>query len=235
MRPYGWGHFGATNGIDTGDRIEIHMAGPPNHSFTLFDENTGREGYVLDANCIAWMFNMSVDPDVILDIMKFIPEVVWHSGIQSTPLEKLYDTVLECFEQSSGHPVVSSKCREKAYVSAKALLHVTIHRKCMGGTESDKEALDSISRRHQFIGSWHYEGDSDLESALGMMDRIFRPDNPGQMNWHKSSLSVPHHTWLAQVLLYHTWASSRKATLYPTMSESSFFTPPHNTHSHLRS
>ena len=176
------------------------MVGPFDPHPVLLGEGTQRD-FVLDANCIAWMFEMSADADVILDIMKFIPEVVWHTGIKNTPLENLYDTVLECFDSSSERPVVALKFRNKAYLSAKALLHIAIHRKCMG---ADNVVFDSISRRHpQNIGSEDYDGHSDLGSTLGMVDRVFRPGHLGPMDWDKFSFSVPHHTWLAQILSYH--------------------------------
>jgi len=46
------------------------------------------------------MFEMSMDADVIMAIMRFIPEVVWHASIRTTPLEKLYDTVLDPFSNN---------------------------------------------------------------------------------------------------------------------------------------
>ena len=70
---------------------------------------------MLDLKCVAWMFKMSTDPDVIPDIMKFIPEIVWHSVVRTTPLEKHYDTFLECVDYSSGsRPVVLSKFKNEA-------------------------------------------------------------------------------------------------------------------------
>ena len=54
---------------------------------------------------------MSIDADIILAIMKFFPEFVWRSAIRAIPLEKL---------------------KNKAYLSAKALLRLVIQRKCIG-------------------------------------------------------------------------------------------------------
>ena len=138
---------------DENENDQLTTVGPP----VLVDQEPDWEGYVLDSKGIAWMFKMSMDPDVILAIVKFIPKIVWHNDIQTTPLEKLYDTTLECIDNSSGSPVVAPKFRDKAYLSAKALVHLGIQRKCMGN-ESDVAVFASISRRHTSIGSGHYGG-----------------------------------------------------------------------------
>jgi len=214
------GRFGTFDGSSFGDHIELPMAGAPNQPPPLFNKETDWNGYVLDSNCIAWMFEMSMDADVIMAIMRFIPEVVWHDGIQVTPLERLYDTVLKCFNRSSGHPVVIPRLRNKAYLSAKALLHLTIQRKCIGD-ESDKAMFKSIMNRHPVMGSKHYEDDSDLESTLGIIDRIFGDFEP--MYWENFSFTIP--TTLGWVTYSFTvlGTSSGKANLCLTTSRSSFF------------
>ena len=188
-----------SDGNNGNEDIRLTMVGPPHHPAALVNQEHDWEGYVLDSKCIAWMFKMSTDPDVILEIIKFIPEIIWHSDIKTTPLERLYDIVLECFDHSSGSPVVTSKCRNKAYISAKALVHLGIQRKCMGN-ESDAAVFASISSWHAIIGSGHYEGDSDLEHALGMVDRVFGAGNPTPMRWDKFSFTDSHHAWMAHIL-----------------------------------
>ena len=54
-----------------------------------FNKETGRSGYVLDSDCIAWMFEVSIDSDVIMAITRFIPEVIWRAGTRTIPLEWL--------------------------------------------------------------------------------------------------------------------------------------------------
>ena len=196
---------------------QLATVGSPRPPHEPVDHDPDWEGYVLDSKCIAWMFEMSMDPDVILDIMKFIPEIIWHSGIQVTPLEKLYDTVLECFDHSSGSPVITSKFRNKAYLSAKALVHLGIQRKRMNG--SDAHAFASISRRHTFIGSRHYGEDSDLEYTLGMIDRVFGAGNPTPMRWGEFSFTDPHHAWMARILFYRAWYTLAHGHLPDDISE----------------
>ena len=202
-KPLGFSTVGNTFDWNIGDHIELAMAGTQD---PLFNKETDWHGYVLDSNCIAWMFEMSMDADVILAIMKFIPEVVWHSDIKTIPLERLYETVLDCFDRSSGNYAVIPKLRTKAYLSAKALLHLTIQRKCIGN-ESDKEVFSSISRHYLSIGTQSYEGDPDLGSTLAIIDRIF--GDYEEMDWKSFEFSVPHHSWMGHILLYRAWDLTR--------------------------
>jgi len=157
------------------------------------------------------MFEMSMDTDIIMAIMRFVPEVVWHASIRTTPLERLYDTVLECFDRSSGRPVVIPKLRNKAYFSAKALLHLAIQRKCIGH-ESDKAVFKAISNRHPVMGR-HYEGNSDVESTLGIIDRVFSDFEP--MYLQNFTFSIPHHAWMGHILLYCALDVLRKGEALP--------------------
>ena len=193
----------ALSGID--DHIELPIAIPSDRLPPFFDK-ADAGGYVLDSKCIAWMFEKSTDADVIMAIMRFIPEVIWHVDIRTTPLERLYDTVLECFDHSSGRPVVSSRFKNKAYFSARALLHIAIQRKCIGNA-SDEDVFKSISDRHLTMGSGHDEElHADLESTLGIVDRIFAGDrNYNILPWQNFSFTVPHHTWMGHILLYRAW------------------------------
>ena len=202
--------FGALNVNSSNDHIELPMANTPNKPPPLFNEDTDWNGYVVDSNCIARLFEM--DAAATTAITKFIPEVVWHAGIRTAPLERLYDTVLECFDGSSGRPVATPKLRDQAYLGAKALLHLAIQRKCVGN-ESDKAMLECISHRHPTMGSEHYEGDSDLESTLGIIDCVFGVFQP--IPWQDFSFTVPHHAWMGHILLYRAWDVIRKGEPLP--------------------
>ena len=210
---HGLGRFGMLYGKNIGDQIELPMVGQ-DQSPRLFDKETDWDGYVLDSNCIAWMFKMSMDSDVIMAIMRFIPDVVWHAGIRTTPLERLYGAVLECFDFSNGRPAVIPRLRDKAYLSAKALLHLAIQRQCIDD-KSDKKPLESISTRYRIMGPMYYEGgsESDLESTLGIIDRVFGKSEP--MDWKNFSFTVPHHTWMAHILLYRAWDVVKKGEPLP--------------------
>ena len=208
--PYGLGTYNPIIGGGSSDHIELPIVGPANPPPLLFDKETW-DGYVLDSKCIAWMFEKSMDADVIMAIMRFIPEVVWHADIHSIPLEMLYDTVVECFDRSTGRPLVIPKLQNKAYLSAKALLHLAIQRKCIG-RESDEAIFRSISRRHQVI-SKYCKGNPDLESTLGIVDRVFGSSE--HMSWEDLSFSAPHHAWMAHILLYRAWNALENRDPFP--------------------
>ena len=173
-----------------------------------------RAGYVLDSNCVAWMLETSTDPDAILHIMKFIPEIIWHDGIHATPLEKLYDTVLECFDHSSERPVLIPKFKNKAYLSAKALLHLGIQRKCIGN-ESDMTLFDYISHRHQTLGPMSSPEDPDLDYTLCMVDRVFRHRDFEPMDLEEFSFTSPHYAWMVRILPYRAWCFIKNGETLP--------------------
>ena len=110
--------------------------------------------------------------------------------------------------------MVISKLRDKAYLSAKALVHLTIQRKCIGD-ESDEAVFESISNRHLAMGSKHYKGDPDLESTLGITDRVFGVSVPEPMRWEKFSFSGEHHAWMGHILLYRAWDTIRRGKPLP--------------------
>ena len=214
-RSYPLNRLGASDRVNAG-HTEVPMAAtfdqPP-----FFDKEVDVGGYVLDSKCIAWMFDKSTDADVFMAIMRFIPEVVWYADIRTTPLERLYDTVLECFDPSSGHPVVPPKLRNKAYLSARALLHLAIQRKCIDNA-SDEGVFKAISDKYKIMGSEDYKGDADLESTLGILDRVFgddrfRPFKP--IPWQDFSFDVSHHAWMGHVLRYRAWDASRRGEPLP--------------------
>jgi hypothetical protein len=169
-------------------------------------------GYLLDSNCITWMFEMPMDVDVTMAIARVIPEIVWHSGIRATPLEKVYDTLLECFNHSSGNPRLRPEFREKTYLYAKALLHMGIQQKCIG-SQSGNIVFESISDRHQIVGSINCGKDWDLKSTLCMIDRVFDVSTP--MEWDRFSFTTQHHTWMGHILLYRACDAIDKGDSLP--------------------
>ena len=208
--------FGAPAGNNLDQAPPVAIVDPPHPPPVLFGDESDKKDYMLDSNCIAWMFERSMDPDVILDIMKFIPEIIWHTGIHNTPLEKLYDTVLECFDNSTGSLIVAPKFRDKAYLSAKAFLHLAIQRKYMGDG-SDTDVFDVISLRHQqYVGSKYYESDADLDSTLAMIDHVFANANSKAIPWQDFFFTSPHHTWMSRILLCYAWGALKGGSPLPT-------------------
>jgi len=171
---------------------------------TLFKKDTDWHDYVLDSDCIAWMFKMSTDADVIKAIIRFIPEVVWHADIRAIPLERIYDTVVECLDRSSGHPIVIKKFRDEAYLSAKALVHLAIQRKCIGDESDNFRAISAKhSTMHSTMSSQDLDHDADLTSTLGMIDCVFGNCEP--IGWQGLSFTPTHHAWMGHILLCRAW------------------------------
>ena len=200
-----------STGNSSVDHVGLTIINSSDQLSPLFSKDADWESYVLDSNCIAWMFEMCTDPDFIVAIMKFIPDVVWHAGIRAVPLEELYDTLVGCFDCSSGSQVLIPKLKDKAYLSAKALLHLTIQYKCIGS--GSNKLLESISRRHFAMKPAPQTDNSDLESTLGIIDRIFGNSQP--MSWQGFSFSTPHHIWMGHILVYHAWEALKNSNPLP--------------------
>ena len=204
--PWGLGRYDAADENSFGDHFELGMTRPSSQSAPIFKQKPDWDGYVLDSNCITWMLEMPVGTDAAMVIARFIPGIVWHADVRAVPLERLYGTVLECFDRSK------PAFRDRAYLSAKALLHLGIQRKCIGG-ESEEAAFRSILNRHKIMGYRRSKGDSDLESTLGIIDRVFGSFGP--MDWHNFLFTVPHHSWMGHILLYRAWYFLREGESLP--------------------
>jgi len=161
------------------------------------------DGYVVYSNCITWMFEKPIDHDTVMAIIGFIPEIVWHNGIKTIPLERIYANLLECFDDKLHPPTVLSRHRDRAYLSAKAVLHIIIQRKCLGDA-TDVAIFDSIAARHPKMGNRHYDDDSDLESTLSIIDVVLGAP-VSALVWKPSKFTTPHHSWMAHILLYRAW------------------------------
>ena len=188
---------------------ELPMAAM-NQPLPLFDQDTDWGAYVLDSDCIAFMFGMPAEMDVTAAILGFIPEIVWHAGIQEIPLNALYQTFLECFDRSSGHLVLKWAFRDMAYLSGKALLHVAIQRRCID------DMPEFIAGRRQVVELKHIEGDPDMESTLHMISHVIGGfELVRQQNQRIFSFTISHHAWMVHVLLYRAWDALEKGTPPP--------------------
>ena len=169
---------------------------------------TEREGYETDSQCVSWMFARNIDSDVSNAILGFIPEIVWHSGIQDTPLIQVYDVLLQCFSPSTeeSKPVLIPHMRDKASDASKAFVHLFIQRQCIG--DEDQELIDRLKKKSDSPLSWRrYGSDHDLDSMLGLVDKLLGHDIT--IPWNKFLLSFNHHTWLSHILLYRAWDTTR--------------------------
>jgi len=188
------------------------MQSMADHPLPLLNKEIDWDLHVLDAKAIVWTAGRvySTDEGPTLVLLRFVPEVIWHAGIQTTPAVYVSQSLLPCFRRSSsGHYVVVPKLRDQAYLGAMALLHLVIQRKCI----NDTAVFDSISSWLPIVGSEHYKGDSDLEATLGMVDCVFGKPKP--IHWHNFTFTVPHHAWMARILLYRAWDTLTKGEPLP--------------------
>ncbi|KAF9645865.1 hypothetical protein BDM02DRAFT_390427 [Thelephora ganbajun] len=192
----GWG--GAD--IIPGDQIELPMAS--SDARPLLHEETNRNSPALDMDCVPWILEMSKDVDVTMDIAGHIPEFAWDATTWSIPPKMFYNAMRSCFDHSLGYLTLKPTFRYQAYTSAKAFLHLCIQSKYVA-PESEKADFEPIPRMHQSAGSERHEGDSDLESVLGVIGYVL--GDPKPMDWHKFSFTVPHHCWMGHILLYRAW------------------------------
>ena len=184
------------------------LAADPDPLFKHRD--TDWDGYVVYSDCITWMLEKPIEQDALKVIVGFVPEIVWHAGIKSVPLQKMYDTLLGYFDERSVPPVVLSRYRDQAYLSAKAVLHVLVQRKCLGDG-SEVAVSKAIAGKHRAFGPRCYADDGELESTLGIIDQVLGKGET--IAWSELKLSVEHHSWMAHILLYRAWdvlGSSRK-------------------------
>jgi len=191
-------------------QLLLATANQPPDQWTIQDRHTSA------ADSIIWTIGKLVDVEVIAG---FVLEVVWHDHIKTTPMMALYHTLLGCFDRWSGHLVLIPAHRDKAYICAKALLHVAVQRKCLG-IHSDEVVFQDISGSHLIMG-YQLEGDPELASVLVLIDIIFQPDNaqPGDAQpgpWDTFTFTTAHHAWTGHILLYRAWSAHRKQTPFPS-------------------
>ena len=170
----------------------------------FFTQHQDLEGDRLDARCIDLLFEMSTHSDVVLSIMDFIPDITWHSGIKTVPLKRIYDILIGCFNFSGPHPVVIPKSRDLAYLSAKALVHIELQRRCITKYE-EQDSWKLLCANHRPLSLPDYRSDINLKTVLLMVDMTLGHRN--NVPWERSKpwMTQSHHAWMSHVLLYHVW------------------------------
>jgi hypothetical protein len=119
------------------------------------------------------------------------------SGYPGHTVGSIYDVLLQCFSPSTAEskPALIPHIRNKASDAAKAFVHLFIQRQCIGGEDQEKSKTPLSWRR--------YESDPDLESTLGLVDKLLGHDVT--IPWTKFVLSFDYHSWLSHILLYRAW------------------------------
>jgi hypothetical protein len=174
-----------------------------------YQQSIDWDGCVSDSLCIAWTFDRSIDPDEATVILDFITEVVWHSGICEVPLTNVFETFDKCFDYSRGTATLIPRLRDRAYKAGRALVHLGVQRRCIGEEAGDPLGVLRGPRRSYSSCSY----DSDLDSILNVVDRLF--GNPRPIDWKEFTFSKSHQRWLSHILLYRAWDNLCYASKLP--------------------
>ena len=186
----------------------------------LFIQEVDAEGDRLDARCISRALVMSTDADVVTSIMDFIPEIIWHGGIKNTPLKRVYDILMNCFDSSGPSPAVIPKSRDVAYRSARAFVHIELQRRCITQYEEHKQdSWAALCEKHTPLSPTDYSNDPDLATVLLMVDVTLGHGNG--FPWERMLATPPHRAWMSHVFLYLAWHEGRVSEVVTSFVESS--------------
>jgi hypothetical protein len=95
---------------------------------------------------------------------------------------------------------------DKASDTVKAFVHLFIQRQCIG--DEDQELIGQLTKKSKTPLNWRrYESDPDLESTLGLVDKLLGRDVT--IPWTKFVLSPNRHSCLSHILLYRASDTTR--------------------------
>jgi len=169
------------------------------------DADDQDDGVRAELNCISTMFKMSKAPDAVTTIMGYIPEIIWDDRVESVPLLQVYQTLRESLWRSADGKISPRQgARDRAFWSAKALLHLYLQRRYI--YRADTTLLNQvklIDHSKQPLGHRGSNRDPDLESTFYIVDWTFgfHPQIP----WSELQFNESHHCWLSHVLQYRAW------------------------------
>jgi hypothetical protein len=114
----------------------------------------------------------------------------------------IYDVLLQCFNPSTAEskPVLIPHIHDKASDAAKAFVHLFIQRRRIG--DEDQELIGQLTKESKTpLNLRRYESDPDLESTLGLVDKLLGRDVT--IPWTKFVLSSNRHS------CYWAWDTTR--------------------------
>ena len=164
------------------------------------------EGFILDSRLLDWMSSISTDTEIVIAVLRFIPEIIWHGGVERLPsINELYGFILSSFDFTKKPRVLIQSLKDRALAATKALVHLKIQRRCLTGDDVPrrKENKSNQGPRLASQATAIPAEEGDLESALGVLDYI--EGRADSIQWESYKLSSTHHQWLAHILLYRCW------------------------------
>jgi hypothetical protein len=174
--------------------------------FFVTDAVQDRDGKVqADSRCIFTMFKITKASDSIVAIMEYIPDITWDSRLKSVPLLQVHRALRELlWRLADGRLCPLPGERNRALLSAKALLHLYLQRRCLCGDDRTLSSqVNLIAHQNQRLAFPTPDCDFELQSTFHIIDCTF--GFPSQISWSDLELSDSHRHWLSYILQYRAW------------------------------
>lgn len=180
-----------------------HSNGEPITDFDarepLFMSTLRQEYSPSKAERIQWMLDRPLDDETTTAVLRAILRMAWPPGKHSVLLKRCYEILLLSFDVVDGQPALIPRLRNLAYLSARAFCHIFIQ--SGSDTRGDDQVLASLRERHIGLSLSYQENDSNVQSVLGLTDRLLGIDE--HIEWPSFHLSSAHHLWTSDILLHH--------------------------------
>ena len=81
--------------------------------------------FIPDSRLLDWMRGISADTEHIVAVLRFIPEIIRHSGVGKLPsINVLYESTLSSFDFKKKPRVLIQSFKDRALAVTKALIHL---------------------------------------------------------------------------------------------------------------
>ena len=186
-----------------GKHARTHSNGEPITDYDakepLFMSALRQESSPLKAERIQWMLDRPLDDETTSVVLRAILRMAWRSGNHSLLLKRCYDILLQSFDVVDDQPTLIPRLRNLAYLSARAFCNIFIQ--SGSDAQGNDKVMTSLRERHVGLSSGSHENDSNLQSVLGLTDRLLGIDH--KIEWASFQLSSAHHLWVSDILLHH--------------------------------
>ena len=187
----------------TGGHTRTHSNGEPitdhDPKEPLFMSALRQEQSPLKAEIIQWMLDRPLDDETTSVVLRAILRMAWRSGNHSLLLKRCYEILLRSFDIADGQPTLIPRLRNSAYLSARAFCHIFIQ--SGSDAQGNDKVMTSLREQHIGLSLSNHENDSNLQSVLGLTDRLLGIDH--DIEWASFQLSSAHHLWVSDILLHH--------------------------------
>jgi hypothetical protein len=198
------------------DRTIVQIAFTNSTPVPLFTKgDLDWEGFILDSRLLKWTSNISTDTEIVIAVLHFILEIIWHCGVKNLPsINDLYEFILSSFDFTKKPRALIQSFKDRSLAATRALVHLKVPRKCLTGEDVPRGKDNTKSRQGPNLASQATAipvEEGDLESALGVLDYI--EGRADSVRWESYKLSSAHHQWLAHILLYRCWDGIRNGLM----------------------